>query len=636
MMTSRLLVAALAIAFSVRAEPIRASTFGYDPADATECLQKAIDSGARQVLVDQTGSEWLVRPLRLSSDLELIIGEGVTVRAKPGEYKSRYESMMVADGVKNLVLRGEAGAVLKMNRKDYWDLERYPHSEWRNAVSLRGVTNVEIRDLTIEESGGDGIYICGNRRQPASKDLRFTNLTLRGNHRQGISVISAEDMLIKGCRLLDTRGTPPQAGIDFEPNGPWQRLTHCQVEDCTFAGNASAGLLIHIGALNSATAPVSIDIRNCRFENNSGGISVETSGHKPSVAGQITISDCRVANERWQTLKLNNLEETGLAVTFRNVVIDNRGNSRPAIALSTSKYVDFGNLHFDNVRVIEDRPRAPIVVQGMGAAGLTTVTGDIRVQVADQPEAPFDLAGMTAAYPPRPELKDFTALPFRPDILTAAPGSKGVPTQPLNLRGLNTFVQYVPAGGEVDVRFTTTPVRGIPDVPITVKDSTGIVIDEIRAGPGETAYRLRSKSGGVHSFVIRDSITAVTVTSEAPGQGFVAGAGQLRLFHGDSKLFFVVPGDAPDVKVELFADEPVGGALIGPDGKTHDRVTQVANGIKVLYANRAPTAAPEIWQVELFNVSEDHRIRLGAPLQPVVSTDPANCLVIRPDRPLAE
>ncbi len=621
----------MALAFSLQAEPVKASKFGFDPADATECLQKAIDSGARQILVDQTGNEWLVRPLKLRGDQELIIGKDVTVRAKPGEYKGRGDTMMTADGIKNLIIRGESGAVLKMNRKDYWDLKNYPHSEWRNTIALRGAANVEIRDLTFEESGGDGIYITGNRKQPMSKDLKFTNLTIRGSHRQGISVISAENMLIKNCRFQDTKGTPPQAGIDFEPGGFYQRLINCAVEDCSFTGNAAPGLLIHIVALSNATRPVSIDIRNCRFENNNGGISIEASGYKPAVTGQITISDCVVVNKDWQTLKLNNLEETGATVTFKNVVLDNRGNGKPPIAISTSKYVDFGNLHFGNLKIIDDRPRSPIVVQGMGAAGLTTVTGNISVQVKNQPATKFNLARLIKEYPPHPELKNFTSLPFRPEILTAAPGAKGVATKPLNLRGSNTFVQYVPAGGEVEIRFKTKPIRGIPNVPVTVKDSTGIVVDEIKLGPGETVYKLHSNNGGVHSFLIRDSYTAVTVTSNAPGQGFAADAGRLRMYQGNSNLFFVVPGDAPEVKVEVYADEPVGGALTGPDGKVYDKVNQMEHGIKILYAKRTPTPKPEIWQVKLFNVSEDHGIRLGAPLQPVVYTDPANCLITRPD-----
>ncbi len=624
-----LTIITMALTLSLYAESVRASKFGFDPADATECLQKAIDSGAKQIIVDQTGAEWLIRPVKLRGDLELIIGKDVTVRAKPGEYKSPYESMLTAEDAAKLIIRGEPGAVIKMNRKDYWDLKNYAHSEWRNAISLRGASGVEIRDLAIEESGGDGIYITGSRKQPMSKDLKLTNLTLRGNHRQGISVISAENLLIKDCRLLDTQGTPPQAGIDFEPNGAYQCLVNCVVENCVFAGNASIGLLIHITALSDKTRPVSIDIRNCRLENNSGGISIEASGHAPQAPGSITISDTTVVNKKWRSLRLHNLEESGLSVTLKNVTLDNRGNPLEPVSFSTGKYVDFGNLHFDNLKILDDRQRPAVVVLGMGAAGLTSVTGDILVQTNGKPEVKFDLLRLVKTNAPDPVLKSFAVLPLRPDLLSADTTRKGVPTQPLKLRGNNTFLQYVAPGGVAEIRFTVTPIRGTPNVPVTVKDSTGIVIDQFNLGPDEYIYKLRSSNGGVHSFEIRDFTAAVTVVSNTPGHGFAADASRLSMFRCNSELYFTVPADAADVKVEIYADEPVSAALIGPDGKTRDQVVKLLGGIKILRAERKPTRNAEIWQLKLFDIVEDHGIRLGVPMQPLVFTDPANAFIVK-------
>lgn len=313
------------LACSLQAEAIKASSFGFDPADATACLQKAISSGAKKIRIDQTGHEWLIRPIKLAGNQEIIIEKDVTVRAKPGAFKSPYESMLTAESIENLIIRGEPGAVLKMNRKDYWALKNYPHSEWRNLISLRGATNVEIRDLTLEESGGDAIYVASSRKQPMSKNLKFINLNIRNNHRQGISVISAENMLVKKCRFLDTKGTFPQAGIDFEPNSPWQRLINCRVEESHFAGNASSGILLHIVALDQTSEPVSIDIRSCSIANNNGGISIEASGSKPAATGSITIRDCNVTNKKWQTLTLRNLEESGVVISFSNITFDNRG-----------------------------------------------------------------------------------------------------------------------------------------------------------------------------------------------------------------------------------------------------------------------------------------------------------------------
>lgn len=65
-----------------------ASWWGFNSGDATECLQKAIDSGVKKLIVDNTGREWLVGPIRLRSGQEIVFADGVVVRALPGAFKA--------------------------------------------------------------------------------------------------------------------------------------------------------------------------------------------------------------------------------------------------------------------------------------------------------------------------------------------------------------------------------------------------------------------------------------------------------------------------------------------------------------------------------------------------------------------
>ena len=66
----------------VRSEA-KASWWGFQEKDSTRALQAAIDSGAKKVIVDHTGKEWLTAPLKLRSDMELILEDNVVVRALP-------------------------------------------------------------------------------------------------------------------------------------------------------------------------------------------------------------------------------------------------------------------------------------------------------------------------------------------------------------------------------------------------------------------------------------------------------------------------------------------------------------------------------------------------------------------------
>ena len=222
----------------------RAEWWGFDKNDSTEALQKAINSGASKVIVSKMDSPWLIRPVQLQSNQEIIFEKGVIVRALPGAYKNIYDCLFQTRGKKNIILRGDA--VLMMNKKDYQDKNKYKRSEWRHAISLLSCENIKIIGLTIKNSGGDGIYV-GILREKGKKHLNYCKNILidkvicDNNNRQGISVISVENLLIRDSQMNNTAGTAPMAGIDFEPNNRNERLVNCVMENCSFKGNKVYG-----------------------------------------------------------------------------------------------------------------------------------------------------------------------------------------------------------------------------------------------------------------------------------------------------------------------------------------------------------------------------------------------------------
>ena len=150
---------------------VRASSFGWNSTNATKCLQAALDSGARKVVVDRQKSPWLVDMVYPRSDTEVVFEDGVVVCARPGSMHGIVDNLFRCKGVSNLVLRGEGRAVLRMRRDDYLDKSRYLHSEHRHAVSLHNAENVVVRDLVIEDSGGDGVYVL-NVKHALLENLR--------------------------------------------------------------------------------------------------------------------------------------------------------------------------------------------------------------------------------------------------------------------------------------------------------------------------------------------------------------------------------------------------------------------------------------------------------------------------------
>ena len=120
----------------------------------------------------------------------------------------------------------------------------------------------------------------------------------RNHHRQGISVISAVNLLIENCTLTGTRGTAPQAGIDLEPNSENEKMTNVVVRNCTMADNAGAGILVYLKPMRSTTEPVSILFENCHVSSGDDqGIAVGAVGDD-GPGGKIEFLDCTVENTK--------------------------------------------------------------------------------------------------------------------------------------------------------------------------------------------------------------------------------------------------------------------------------------------------------------------------------------------------
>jgi hypothetical protein len=238
---------------------VYASSFGYDPDDATNALQQALDSTARTVVIDDVGAEWLTRPLNLNRDnVTIIVQPGVTVRAKPGGYSGGGDCLLSIIGRTGVTLSGYA-ATLAMNKQEYIDLN--DGSQWRHVVNVYSSTDVTIEGLTLTGAGGDGIYLgrSTDAGQPSlCQNVIVRNVTCDDNYRNGLSVISIDNLLVEGCAFVNTVGQSPQSGLDFEPNHPDEQLTQIVMRDCTFTGNAGASLTLALRYLAGSTTPMSM------------------------------------------------------------------------------------------------------------------------------------------------------------------------------------------------------------------------------------------------------------------------------------------------------------------------------------------------------------------------------------------
>lgn len=263
-------------------ETANAAWWGFDPLDATDAIHGAINSGARKVIIPYVGRDWIVRPLTLASNQEIVIEPGVVLVAKRGEFRGKQDSLFQGIGVHDVTLRGY-GAVLRMRKADYLG-QGYSKSEFRHVLVLKGASNITVEGLTLENSGGDGIYVgpTWDADRVPCRFITIRDCLCRNNHRQGISVVSAEHVSIDNCRLTGTRGTPPQAGIDLEPSSYLDRMADIRVSRCISEDNAGSGFIVSIGRLNSHSNDVSVLFDNCLARDCEGlGMQLRTGDDPP-------------------------------------------------------------------------------------------------------------------------------------------------------------------------------------------------------------------------------------------------------------------------------------------------------------------------------------------------------------------
>lgn len=85
--------------------------------------------------------------------------------------------------------------------------------EWGMGIYVSGGQNINIKGLTIKDCWGDCIYITQK-----TKGITVEKCYLDHGRRQGISIISANNVTVDNCIITNVGGTNPQYAIDIEPN----------------------------------------------------------------------------------------------------------------------------------------------------------------------------------------------------------------------------------------------------------------------------------------------------------------------------------------------------------------------------------------------------------------------------------
>ena len=375
---------------------VLASSYGFDANNATEAFRQALLSADPVVIIDDQGSDWMIDPIKVFdvTDKIIVFEPGVTVRARPGAFSASNAIMLNLVRPVGLEMYGN-GATLDMNKSEYTT------GEGRHAVALVAADGVTISDFTISDSGGDGLYIAGHAPplRTYSSNIYVDNVVFDNHRRQGMSIISAENVFVSNSTFSNTIGTLPEAGVDLEPNQPYHRLVNINFDRSRFVNNGHAGFVVASLNLDENSIPISVNVTNSYFSMNhrAGNAFSEAelvfgANRTSPVTGSVVFDNVEFDGSEWSLLKTRRPSD-GYSVTMRNIV------ARDLMQTSGAGLINFevpsydepgtlGNFHFENVTATYTAD-VPVlyVFNGQTLTAMNNVTGSIDVRNPGDPAA---------------------------------------------------------------------------------------------------------------------------------------------------------------------------------------------------------------------------------------------------------
>jgi len=367
----------------------------FVPGDATDAIQEMIDSGLPTVVIPNVGEPWIVRPLFLRSDLHLILEPGVVLEAKPNEFHGEHDSLLSGIEIENVFVEAY-GATIRMNKADYAS-GAYERSEWRHGVVLQGANKVEIAGLTVEASGGDGMYIgpTWDSRRVLCSDVSIHDCVMRNNYRNGMAIVAADNLLVEDCVFSATSGMAPQAGLLVEPGDRPDSLLQVRVRNCLATGNAGTGFMTNLTKHSYLSDPVDVIIEDCTVKNSVQPGLRAVLEQDIGATGRFEFRRCHVDGVRYEGAKMIWDVSSPVALvwtqcTWKNIAQD-RGSWPIRFELTRSNdNGQSGGITFDNCHLDNKHSDTIMQLSVDGGSEAPEVAGDIAVSgiVPDELNSP--------------------------------------------------------------------------------------------------------------------------------------------------------------------------------------------------------------------------------------------------------
>lgn len=540
----------------------RLSWWGFKKDDATDIIQDAINSKAKTLIIDKMPTPWITRPLRLRGNQEIVFESGAVIEAKRGDYKRTRDCVFTCNCEDNITIRGEGeGGTIRMYKKDYQDSRFYSISESRHCIQVMGSHNIRIENMNLLQSGGDGVLVSSfGSRFPEHIVMRKLNCD--DNHRQGISIIQGKHILIEDCKLNNTNGTMPMAGIDIETNNPSEPTVDITVRNCEIKGNTGTGIQVSVTRMDTRlTGDVGITFENCVVKDNvQADIFLYTRtrweriGHE--LKGFVRFVNCRFESNTTAfpnrypiDIEMDISHE--LDIAFKNCTLKRAPRDREAIRIAFSDpngKAPQSKMDFSGLKVLNTPKNKIIQVNDHSYTGDTSWLRGIEYK----PKAFKNPAPWTGEETIRYEMKK-TVFPPVPQYWRAG------------------FWIYGKAGDTAEFELQYGTNRSSDDATVDLISPSG---KKIRLGSMDPAttekFSTKLEETGFHQIDIHGERVHIKLNSANLPAGMMADKYARTFLNFTGDIYFHVPENSPEFAVRVWGRNSVlfvGFEIYDPDGK---------------------------------------------------------------------
>ena len=257
--------------------------------------------------------------------------------------------------------------------------------EWGHGIVVTDTAeNIKIINPTVTDCWGDGIAIYGG------KDIIINNYRANNNRRQGLTISNVSGFTLNGANISNTKGTPPQSGIDIEPDNNSDRLENIHLSDVTTKNNSGFGISINLNKFTDAKKTINILIENAKDNGSLAGSYYICSCHPTTgkLEGKIILDHVRSINSGQNGITVEDYEAANtpalqiIKPVITNPNAGNTGTPRYGSGICILRQIQskhtgaLGNISIIEPTIVDDRTN-PLMVRaiysiddkGVGVAG---------------------------------------------------------------------------------------------------------------------------------------------------------------------------------------------------------------------------------------------------------------------------